>query len=62
MSEFLHRYTFPLRDGVDAVVSVPCDLTKDEAQRLSTYVMALAVLHPPESPTVVKFLPGPTDE
>jgi hypothetical protein len=38
----LMRFPFPLRDNVDAFLSLPRDLTKDEAARLSAFINSLA--------------------
>lgn len=38
----LMRYPFPLRDDLDAVLSLPRDLTKSEAARLSAFLSSLA--------------------
>lgn len=38
----LMRYPFPLRDDLDAVLSLPRDLTKSEAQRLAAFLNSLA--------------------
>jgi hypothetical protein len=36
------RVPFPLRDGVTAWLTLPSDLTEEEAERLSAYVKSLA--------------------
>lgn len=36
-------YPFPVRDGVIAILSLPSDLTTEEANRLATFVKAVAV-------------------
>lgn len=41
-SASLMRYPFPLRDDLDAVLSLPRDLTKGEAVRLSAFLNSLA--------------------
>lgn len=41
-SPALIRYPFPLRDDVDAVLSLPRDLTKAEAIRLGAFLQSLA--------------------
>lgn len=41
-SASLMRFPFPLRDDLDAVLSLPRDLTKAEAQRLSAFLSSLA--------------------
>jgi len=38
----LHRFPFPLRPGLDVALSLPRDLTAEEAERLSTYLRTLA--------------------
>ncbi len=38
----LMRFPFPLRDTIDAWLALPRDLTKDEADRLSTFIGSLA--------------------
>jgi hypothetical protein len=41
-SPALMRYPFPLRDDVDALLSLPRDLTKAEAARLGAFLSSLA--------------------
>lgn len=41
-SASLMRFPFPLRDDLDAVLSLPRDLTKTEAQRLAAFLSSLA--------------------
>lgn len=41
-SPALMRYPFPLRDDVDALLSLPRDLTKSEAARLGAFLSSLA--------------------
>jgi hypothetical protein len=38
----LMRFPFPLRDAVDVWLTLPRDLTKDEAERLSIFIRSLA--------------------
>jgi len=38
----LMRFPFPLRDTVDAWLALPRDVTKEEADRLSTFISSLA--------------------
>lgn len=38
----LMRFPFPIRDDLDAVLSLPRDLTKGEAQRLAAFLSSLA--------------------
>ena len=42
VSERLIDFPFPLRDGVIGVLSLPSDLTQEEAARLGAFVKALA--------------------
>lgn len=39
----LIQYPFPLRDGLIAVIKIPVDLSKTEAERMSAFLNALAV-------------------
>ncbi len=36
------RFPFPLRENLDVLLSLPRDLTKDEAARLSAFIGTLA--------------------
>lgn len=52
----LMRFPFPLRDSVDVWLTLPRDLTKDEAERLATFIRSLARTDAPTAPA-----PGPAD-
>ena len=36
------KYPFPLRDGICCFIEVPRDITKEEVQRITAYLLALA--------------------
>lgn len=36
-------YPFPIRPGTKAVVTLPCDLKKEEAQRICGFIQSLVV-------------------